>query len=366
MRNKITTILFVLMLAAGLAAHFCTPDRAYSKNEKRLLAGVPKVSAKRIRSGAFGDDIEKYLADQFPLRDSFVSVKTVTERLLGKRESGGAYFADDGYLMEVRVAFDEDQIAKNVKALLKLQSQAEELNIPFRVMLVPTAADILSQKLPKFAPNADQQAVLTYAKEQGLKLIDVTEALKAHKDEYIYYRTDHHWTSLGAYYAYAAWMQDKGETPAPLSAFKKETLCTDFRGTTYAKVNYPFAAYDTIDAYSRADSHHVDYNQGYYVTETIYERKYLEEDNPYAVFFNSNQSVTVAQAGGQGKLLIVKDSYANCFAQFPLDDYEEVHMIDLRFFAHPLSEYIGENGITEVLVLYNIPNFSEDRNIRIK
>ena len=181
--------------------------------------------------------------------------------------------------------------------------------------------------------------------------------------EYVFYKTDHHWTSLGAYYAYAAWMRDKGETSKPLSDWTKETLCDDFHGTTYSKVNYPFAPYDEIDAYYTTERHGVDYNGGNYVTDSIYERKFLNGSDQYAVFLNSNQATTAVYGGGEGKLLILKDSYANCFAQFCVDDYEETHLIDMRFFRGSVREYIEQNGITEVLVLYNIPNYTSDTGI---
>lgn len=229
-----------------------------------------------------------------------------------------------------------------------------------KVMLVPTASEVLSDKLPAFAPNAEQHSVIEYAKKQGLDVVDVTEALSEHEDEYIYYKTDHHWTSLGAYYAYAEWVRSKGGTPEPLSDWTKRVLCEDFRGTTYSKVNYPFAPYDTIDAYYRQENHAVDYNNGDYVTDSIYEEKFLDGSDKYAVFFNSNQSTTKITGNGDGKLLILKDSYANTFGQFVVDDYAETHLIDMRFFKGKVSEYIAQNGITEVLVLYNIPNFCED------
>lgn len=363
MRNKITTVLFLLLLIAGATVHWFTPDRDYSQSEKRVLEQFPEASAKAVFKGEFGKNMETYLADQFPGRDTWVSLKTVSERMLGKKESGGVYFADDDYLIEVFTAFDEDRIAANVKSLLALQDMADEMHVPMLTMLVPTAPEILSEKLPKYAPNADQGAVIAFAEGKGLKICDVTDALSEHKKEYIFYRTDHHWTSRGAYYAYAAWKQKKGETAEPLAAFTEQSLSSRFQGTTYAKVNDPTAAYDTILAYYKSENHVVSYNSGAYVTDSIYERKYLEGADQYGVFFNSNQPTTVVSGDGTGKLLIIKDSYANCFAQFVIDGYEETHMIDLRFFKGTLREYIETNGIIEILVLYNIPNFAADESL---
>ncbi len=89
--------MFCLILVAGVVAHVFTADKYYSENEKRTLKQFPTISFENIRSGKFSDEIEKYLADQFPARDGWVSAKTVTERFFGKRESGGVYFADDNY-----------------------------------------------------------------------------------------------------------------------------------------------------------------------------------------------------------------------------------------------------------------------------
>lgn len=158
-------------------------------------------------------------------------------------------------------------------------------------------------------------------------------------------------------------MQTQGKKAEPLSAWKSENLCDNFRGTTYNKVNYPFAPYDTITAYYKTLVHTVNYNSGNYVTDSIYERKYLNGKDQYATFLNSNQSTTVVNGNGNGKLLILKDSYANCFSQFVIDDYAETHLIDLRFFNDSIEDYIQENGITQVLVLYNIPNFAQDTAI---
>jgi len=196
-----------------------------------------------------------------------------------------------------------------------------------------------------------------------LKLRNVTDVLKHHSGEYIFYRTDHHWTSLGSYYAFAAWKSSKGQQAEELNSWTKKELCSNFLGTTYAKVNFPFVTEDVIEAFYKNESHIVEYNQGKYCTDSIYETKYLSGSDQYAVFFNSNQSVTRVAGEGEGRLLIIKDSYANCFSQFVIDEYEETHLIDLRFFRGSVEEYIKNNEISEVLVLYNIPNFCSEKSI---
>lgn len=357
MRNKIVTCVFCLLLAAGVLSGLLLPDKYYSASEKRKLTQKDSISISDFPSGKMGTEIEKYLCDQFPMRDGWIAVKTVAERLGGKTELSGVYFGKDGYLIDKFTDYDEAQWKLNLEALERL---ARSVSVPVDVMLVPTAAQILRDKLPACAPNLDQKALLDDAQRLGLSTVDVFDILSRHRDEYIYYKTDHHFTSLGAYYCYAAWMESQGKTAEPLSAWKQETLCNHFRGTTYNKVNAPFAAWDTISAYYKEQNHTVNYNDGNYVADSIYERKYLSGKDQYAVFLNSNQSTTVVSGKGEGKLLILKDSYANCFAQFVIDDYAETHLIDLRFFGDSISDYIAENGITQILVLYNIPNFASD------
>lgn len=363
MRNKLTAIIFCALLAAGAVTGLILPDKYYSENEKRTLKQLPVISAEKIFSGKLGDEIEKYLSDQFPARDNWVTLKTLSELALGKRESDGVYFAEGGYLIEAHKSINTRQLTANVAAVKKLSERLAEQGITLDVMLIPTASEILSDKLPAFAPHADQGAVIEYARKQGLKMIDVTAALSAHSDEYIFYKTDHHWTSLGAYYAYAEWQTAHGRDYVSLSEWKTETLCDNFRGTTYSKVNYPAAPHDEITAYYKTLDHKVDYNNGGYVTNSIYERKYLNGSDQYAVFLNSNQAETVIHGSGKGRLLIVKDSYANTFAQFTADDFEETHLIDMRFFRGSVTKYASDHGITDALVLYNIPNFANDTGI---
>ena len=360
MKKYVLPILFCLLLAAGTVLGLALPDRYYSENERRTLKQLPALTAKRLFSGRFSEEMETYLADQFPGRDGWVSAKTVAERLSGKPESGGVSFAADGYLIELHPSLNETQLSANLAALKTLSDKLAETGVPMTVMPVPTAAWTLRDKLPAHSPNADQNAVIEAARAAGLRVFDPGPALAAHDKEYIYYRTDHHWTSLGAYYAWAAWRKAAGETPDPISAWTRETLTETFRGTTWAKVNDPFVEADIIEAWYQTPTRAVSYNGGTWTSDSIYERKYLSTADPYGVFFNSNPADAAAAGAGEGRLLILQDSYANCFAQFCLDDYDQTHLIDPRFFRGSVSAYVSEHQITEVLILYNAPNFCEN------
>ena len=361
MRNKIITSFFCLLLALGALVGLLTPDRYYSEREKRILTQKPQFTAADFFSGKFGDELESYLADQIPLRDGWVTMKTYLELAAGKRESGGVYICKDKYLMDKFTSYSRKQLAANAAALASLQKELAAEGILMNTILVPAAAQVLTDKLPAFASAADYAAILKVLTDAGVDTVDALSALSAHSGEGIYYRTYHHWTSLGAYYAYCAW---RGAAP-DAGEWTQETLCDDFHGTTWNKVQLPTVPAEEITAWYKHASRHVSYNNGQYETESIYERKYLSGSDQYAVFLNSNQAQTVIEGSGKsGRLLLIKDSYGNTFSQFPAEDYAEIHVLDLRFFRGSVAEYAAENGITEALAVYGVQNFVKDTSLR--
>ena len=361
MRNKIITSFFCLLLAVSALIGLLMPDRYYSEREKRTLTQKPKFTVANFISGEFSDELEKYLTDQVPLRDGWVTMKTYMELAIGKRESVGVYICKDKYLMDKFTSYSKKQLVANAAALVDLQEKLAAEGISMNTILVPMAAQVLTEKLPAYAPVADYAAILQVLTDAGVDTTDVLSALVAHSSENIYYRTDHHWTSLGAYYAYCAW---RGIEPN-VDEWTQEVLCDDFYGTTWNKVPLPTVPAEEITAWYKHINRSVSYNNGQYETDSIYERKYLSGSDQYAVFLNSNQAQTVIEGSGKsGKLLLIKDSYGNTFSQFPVEDYAEVHVLDLRFFKGDVTEYAKENGITDTLVLYGTQSFVKDTRLR--
>lgn len=361
MRNKIITSFFCLLLAVSALAGLIMPNRYYSEREKRTLTQKPQFTVANFISGEFSDELEKYLTDQVPMRDSWVTAKTYMELAVGKRESGGVYIGRDKYLMDKFTSYSKKRLTTNAAALAELQKKLAAEGVSMNTILVPMAAQVLTDKLPAYAPTADYAAILQVMTDAGVDTVDVFSALSAHSDASIYYRTDHHWASLGAYYAYCAW---RGTEPN-VDEWTQEILCDNFHGTTWNKVPLPTVPAEEITAWYKHINRSVSYNNGQYETDSIYERKYLSGSDQYAVFLNSNQAQTVIEGSGKsGKLLLIKDSYGNTFSQFPVEDYAEVHVLDLRFFKGDVAEYAKENGITDTLVLYGVQNFVKDTNLR--
>lgn len=196
---RFLSLLFCGALFLGFSANALTPDKTFSDVENRTLAQRPQATVRNVLSGAFMADYETYTIDQFPGRDYWVAAKAWSERLIGKQENNGVYFCDGSTLITRFDAPDQKRLESNLNYI---NTFAQKSTAPVTVGLIPTAAKIWADKLPQGAPNYDQALVISQA-QQGLTVPvqDFTAALAPHSGEAIFYRTDHHWTSLGAYYA---------------------------------------------------------------------------------------------------------------------------------------------------------------------
>ena len=368
MHSKTTIAVFCLLLGGLGLLNLAAPSKQFSENENRYLKQMPKLSTPALLDGSFMKDFDAYVIDQFILRDSWVGMKTLAERSLGKSSSGGVYFARDGFLLEMFDSVGREQYAKNLAYVRDFSRYAAENHeVQANTILVPTAALPLEDKLPAFAPEVDQAALLRQAAQSIPGFVDVSNSLLAHHDEYIYYRTDHHWTTLGAFYAYNDWRTQTGDPAKGLDQFDQETLSDRFYGTTYTKASLYTAKPDTITAFiaKAGGTITVDYNAGALVSDSVYEPSYLSKRDKYSVFLNANQPTVHIATGQQNgrRLLLVKDSYANTFVQMLLDDYEEIFVIDLRYFKASVRDYIAEKEITDSLILYSLKGFADDANL---
>lgn len=367
MKKKALTFSFLGLLGALTVCNLIWPERDFSENENRYLAKFPEFSADSILDGSFNKGFENYITDQFLLRDQWVGLKSFSEQVMQKKDSGGVYFAKDHYLIETFQSVDQKRYEQNLKFVSEFTKKMEEQGVNTQTMLIPTAASILEDKLPSHHPDVDQSSLLMQAKKEVPNVLDMTSVLKQHSDEQIYYRTDHHWTSLGAYYVYQEWLKEKEIEPHEQSFYEISTLTNDFLGTTYSKVGfYPYQPDRLISYYPKNIGEiTIDYNNGKEISHDFYTRSYLKQKDKYSVYLNGNQPVTTIQTGNHNgkKLLLIKDSYANTFAQFAIGDFEEVSLIDLRYFKQPVSEFVSQQGITDVLILYNLKGFTEDANL---
>ncbi len=322
--------LLALLLGFWLTDLF-TEDRSYSGLEKRILAQKPDFTAGALLDGSYGEDYEEWLTDQFPFRDSWVGLRTRLELFQGKREMNGVYIGRDGFF------FTESEETANWDALEeKLRAAFGEEKVS-RIH-VPAAGYILSDKLPPYLAFSGAEDA-------------VSSALKEHKDEYIYFRTDHHWTMLGAYYAYAAWAEEQGLAPVSLDSLEHRVLKENFYGTHYARLHYA-ATPDTLDFYGADTDCEAVYDQGKTDVFGLYQPRHLDTDDAYRYFLDGNHAlVEITSPAGKGHIAVLKDSFANNFIPYLTFHYKQITVIDPRYFHADMVEWLKEHEIDRFLIL---------------
>ena len=370
------TALFCAFIGGFFALQLLTPDREFSPQENRYLAQLPGLEAKDFAlawpirdsgdffTGKFMSSFERYTTDQFPGRDGWIAAKAFGERALGKGENNGVYLCQKDTLIPRFDRPDEKQVASNLSYVNKL---VEHVDNPVYFGLIPGKVSVWADRLPEGAPNADEDAILDRAQgETAAQWVDLRAELSAHAGEDIYYRLDHHWTSLGAYYGYVAVARAMGLEPAALESYEKTTVSTEFYGTTYSSSGVRWMPPDSIDIYAPEDGVTVESWRGPQPEAgSLYDYAKLELKDKYAFFLGGNQSLAVIRTGHpEGrKLLIVRDSYTDSLAPFLTAHFSEIHLFDPRYNKTPLSQYVAQNGIDDVLVLYSVANFVSDGNL---
>ena len=368
-RNNLRHALWVcaLLLVFGLGCTLLTllhPARAYSESENRMLAQKPALTGAALADGSYFSGLEAAYADQFVGRDGWISTKLGFDSSFGARESSGVYLADDHYLIQIPADPNEAALARNLEAINAFA--AANPDTATYMTLVPNAITVLADKLPDSAPAPDQVAQLKALREKlkGITFLDVTQALLDHNTEELYYHTDHHWTSLGARYAFEAMAEGLGVEP--VTEYQVYTVSGTFEGTLSARSG----SHDWLDKVQiyvpqpEAD-YKVVYADSQKITATLYEKSALEAKDHYTVFFGGNHPrldiTTTVEA--DRRLLIFKDSYANCFVQFLTPYFDKIILVDPRYYYEDISILMKQNQITDVLFLYNLDTFLSDNSL---
>lgn len=370
MKNKLLIAVFCLITVFFIIAETVSEDRLFSEQENRLLAEKPDFSAEALLAGSFTKDYEDYITDQFPWRDAWIRIKNKTQKMLGKKDSNGVYFISDGTLIEKHRPSDVNE-EKAKKKLDRIRTQAAELkmHIPGEVymMFVPTAGTIWKEKLPRFAEEFDQMEFLKKAENvlegADAQFVDTAEKLRAHKEEKIYYGTDHHWTSLGAFYGYQALAEEKGWEQKSPDDYERSVVSENFYGSLQAKVNLE-PEYDSIEMFHLQGQPESEISFVYEEkkAESIYFPEKLKTKDKYAYFLNGNFPLVEIEGFGEDEssILIIKDSYANCFVPFLLEHYERIYMADPRYYRSGYTELAEKYGVKDVLYLFNMAYFMDN------
>lgn len=365
-RSKVTVTIFLLILSGMSVFGFAAGDERYSEKENRYLAIKPELDSGNLLNGKYQEDYETYLADKTIFRNKWIEFKMYIELASLKKDVNGVYFGKDNYLIERQDTdkFETENADKNCKYLEEFVDNYKK-NTDICVMLVPNTSEILEKKLPKYAYNFNETGYINdIYKEIGEdNTVDVNEILKAHKDEYLYYKTDHHWTTLGAYYAFTEYADKIGIN---IEKYTTKLVTDKFYGTMSSKVNLEIEA-DKIYIYEpdKEEEVSVRYNNSAEPKDSLYEMSALDKKDKYSIFLGGNNPLVqiTTNAKNDRKVLVIKDSFAHCLIPFMISGFSKIDVVDLRYYNESIRKMIEEGGYTDILVLYNVGTFVEDKNI---
>lgn len=367
----VSAVIFLVMLFFVFGE-----KKEFSENENRALAEAPEFSVSSVADGSFMNDTEEYLKDHFPARDMLMKLKTRVQLAAGYRKISDVYIGKERLFQNV----EQPDTARLTVSANRLFCAIDEENIRTSVLIVPTASEVYSNELP---PNAS--AVVTDQKTLIDKMLSEIECdiaknaayvLENHLNdgENLFYYTDHHWTTYAALLSYNDFAQSSGLTALPPEEYEdyKTKICDNFRGTLYSKVPD-----DTlIDEVYRSDYPRMNFTckstasviRGELLETEYYAAEWLDKKDKYAYFGNANPPLTVLEnkdSVSESEIVLIKDSFANCFAPFLTVDYRRVHIIDPRYFkGMKISNYIKKNeNVTDVLILYGINSLNDNTGV---
>lgn len=388
---KLTIALFAIILLIVPIVTIVLPKRERSENENRSLASFPTlIDQKKLdkaenlsdvvgavkwkyitdrKNPSFMDDIETYFSDHLAGRETWVIASNTMERLSGKREINDVVTVGN-QMIQVFKEYDADMVDTSLAAMDALAGRHPD--VPMYFMLAPTAQEFLKSELPSYGGYLSQKSFIDECagKLKNVPVIDCLSYLSGHDKEYIYYRTDHHWTSLGAYYAYNAAAKSLGYSAYGISAFNIETVSPDFRGTLYSKTLDSSITPDSIDYYLLARGEPsvkmtVFDGEKETVYDSLYVREYLDTKDKYSSFTGTNAPIVTIETGNENgrSLLMIKDSYAHSLVPFLSKHYAKITMLDLRYINVGLDYFLNIDDYSQVLFMYNVISFAGDDKI---
>ena len=357
-------IFFGLIVIADLILIF-SHSRAFSENENRMLEQAPELTVSSLTSGKFMDKFESFISDQFFLRDNWIYAKLKTDRFLGKQKSNNVYLGKNGYLFEDTAVPVSEYVDRNIEAINSFVEAHPRIKTVMTI--VPNATEIYKKYIPTGAPVRIQRNDILNTKgklNENIKFVELLSTLASHKSEQLFYKSDHHWTSLGARYAFEDIANAMGIRLT--STFKPMVVADNFSGTMAAGSG-DFGVTDKVEIYV-ADpevEYYVEYSGDASKYSSIYNLEALNNKNKYEVFFGGNYpKITITTLNYSGRnLLVLKDSYANCFIQFLLPYFDKIVIVDPRYYSDDLEADISSERITDLLILYNENTFVQDNSL---
>jgi len=401
---------FLMVLCVLTVVAFIIPLRpTVSEAEKRELTKFPAFSAETLLSGEYFDEITLWFSDTFPGRETWLTISDYTKQLHGYAEVsevdsnfvdqlldpentgekrpeapdvteapvatptpegwGGIDAGEEevhmGGIIQIgdsafnRSGFSKTASERYSKSLSKLGDKLEEKGARLISAPAPIALGIMVEpQYLKKLNSTDPKIIIDYmhdAMSDSVVTVDTVSALQAHNDEYLFFRTDHHWTALGAYYAYEAVCKELGKEPAKLEDF--EVLDQGaFHGSHYSKVKYVNKLReDTCIAYIPPGDittiiHH---DWGKEEGKVIHDKRKSKKRNKYLGFLGNDYPLMELTNNSlpedAGICLIIKDSYGNCFAPYFTQNYHKVYVLDYRkYTVRNIRKFVDKYHVNDV------------------
>ena len=362
----IVAMFLVLVMAVGAVSLIVLPKEDFSPDENRMLEEFPSISGESLIDGSFMTGVENFISDHFMLRRDFIAMHTQIMLATGKKDlasnygtvpaEGGVYFGKNDHIYEVLLPPDRTTVFEdNITSITGFSANA---GLPLTILAVPSGAQEQAANLPAFAPEYDQREALKAIEEladENTTVVDTFDALSLENGDY-YYKTDHHWNLEGAFVGYTEMAKAMGFTPVSRDQYEFEKVSDSFYGTLYSKAIYWWQQPDDFYLPRYKGETTLTQQTGENVRDDLFWTEYLEEKDKYSTFLGGNHSVDVIRnsAVKEGKLLLIKDSYANCMIPFLAQHFAEIHVVDLRYFNQDIYQYIEENDITQLAAVYSI------------
>ena len=360
MKRKVqylTIILFLIFIFGLAIGNVFIADKSFSANENRYLASMPEISLDNIFNNDFDEEFDTYFNDQFIFRDQWIMLKSLYQQVTLNIANNEVYYAKDQNLISQELSYNEALVENNIKYINNFVSQYHKVNF----MLIPTAALINKNLLPMFSYNYDQLAVINQAysniEANNINLVD-----SLLKEDDIYFKTDHHWNEKGARIGYEA-ICDHVLNKEP-NNFNYQLVADDFKGTLLSRAGTFWYEGDNIYHIEPENSIQVEMqiDQDEKTYDSIYVDEALDTKDKYTYYEGGNHAyVKINTSLNNGKkAFIIKDSYAHILIPYLISEYEEIEMIDLRYFRQDLKEMIEEND--DIYIIYSVDSFITDTN----
>ncbi|EJZ50465.1 DHHW family protein [Clostridium tertium] len=355
----LTIILFITIIDIS------NKDKNFSNFENRSLAQRPVFYFDDFLKGRFSKDYERYINDQFVFRDTWIDLKSRSEYLLGKIENNNIIYGKDNFLFEKYEKVDEENLAKNIDSVLGFIKKIPNNKVNF--MIIPSSYTIYKDYLPYGINLVDQEFyindIYNYLNNyNNIKTISLIDMFKENKDKYIYYKTDHHWTSFGSYLAYSEFVKNNNLSLVDINNLNKHEV-NNFYGTYFSKSKNFNAESDLITYY---DVPNLSVSIDGIPVDNINDNSKWSSSDKYSAFLRGNNGLTIIQnndISNNNKILVLKDSFGNSFIQYLVNNYKEVYVVDLRGFIGSFNEFFKSNNFDDVLIMYNFINLADDVNI---